>query len=116
MKRLDSNAKLNLIKLIHTVIWCILAVAIFHIVYAGLFDKVSILTWFCIGLVFVECIILLIYKWKCPLTLLGYRYTDNPTVGFDIFLPTWLAKHNKSIFSILFFAGLALVLWRVLTN
>ena len=97
-------------------IWCVLVTAILYIIYAGIFDRVNMLVWFCIGLVFIECIILLICKWKCPLTILGYRYTDNHDIGFDIFLPAWLAKHNKAIFSILFSVGLALVLWRVLTN
>ena len=116
MKRLSNNTKLNLLRLIHTMIWCILVAAILYILYAGIFDRVNMLVWLCIGLVFIESIILLICKWKCPLTLLGYRYTNNHAIGFDIFLPTWLAKHNKAIFSVLFSVGLALVLWRVLIN
>ena len=90
-----------------------MAAAILYILYAGIFDRVSILVWFCISLIFIECIILLIYKWKCPLTIMGHKYTDNPYVGFDIFLPRWLAKNNKVIFSILYIIGIALVLWRV---
>jgi len=110
----DNVANLNLIKLIHTLIWFILASAIMYILYAGIFDRINILVWFCIGLVLIECIILLICKWKCPLTLLGYKYTDDPYIGFDIFLPTWLAKNNKVIFSVLFIIGLVLILWRIL--
>ena len=116
MKRLDKNAKLMLIKLIHTAIWFIFASAIVYVLYAGVFDRINVLVWLCIGLVFMEAIILLIYKWKCPLTVLGYKYADDLRVGFDIFLPQWLAKHNKIIFSALFFIGLALVLWRVFTR
>jgi len=114
MKRLNKSTKLTLIKLIHTVIWGILVAAILYVLYAGVFDRVNILAWLSIGLVFIECIVLLICKSRCPLTLLGHRYTDNPYVGFDIFLPTWLAKHNKMIFSVLFSIGLILTLWRVL--
>jgi len=105
--------KLILIKLIHTAIWCVMVAAVFYIIYAGIFDRVSILVWLCIGLIMLECLILLICKWRCPLTLLGRKYTDNPEIGFDIFLPQWLAKHNKVIFSALFIIGVALVLWRV---
>jgi len=115
MRKLDKSTKLILIKLIHTAIWFILVAAILYVLYAGIFNRVNRLVWFCIGMIFLECIILLICKSKCPLTLLGHRYTDNPNIGFDIFLPTWLAKHNKAIFSTLFSIGLALVLWRVLT-
>jgi len=114
MKRLDDNKKLILIKLIHTVIWCGFVVAILYILYAGIFDNVNMLVWFCIGLVFVEGIILLVCKGKCPFTLLGYKYTNNPRIGFDIFLPVWLAKYNKTIFAVLFSIGFILVLWRVL--
>jgi len=112
--KLDSGTKLILVKLIHTVVWCVFASAIFYILYAGIFDRVTILVWFCVGLVFIEGIVLFICKWKCPFTLLGQKYTDNTDIGFDIFLPVWLAKNNKVIFSILFFIGLALVLWRAL--
>jgi len=114
MKRLDNHTKIILIKLTHTAIWCIFVAAILYVLYAGIFDKVNMLVWFCIGLVFVEGIILLSFKGKCPLTVLGYKYTDNPHVGFDIFLPVWLAKHNKMIFSMLFVIAVAFVLWRVL--
>ena len=105
-----------MIKSIHTAIWGIFAAAIFYILFAGIFDRVNLLAWICIGLVFVECAVLLIYKWKCPFTLLGQKYTDNHEVGFDIFLPAWLAKHNKTIFGSIFLIGLALVLWRVLVE
>ena len=113
MKRLDNDNKLMLIKIAHTVIWCVFVIAILYILYAGIFDRVSGLVWFCIGLVFIEGIILLIFKGKCPFTLLGYKYANNPEIGFDIFLPAWLAKNNKLIFTSLFFIGLVLVLWRI---
>ncbi|MCL2408905.1 MAG: hypothetical protein FWC96_04730 [Oscillospiraceae bacterium] len=109
-----NNTKLILIKLLHTAIWCVMAAAVFYILHAGIFDRINLLVWFCVGLIFVETIVLLIFKWKCPLTLLGRKYTDNTGVGFDIFLPVWLAKNNKLIFSCLFTVGLVLVLWRVI--
>ena len=111
---MTNNKKLLLIKLLHTAIWCVFVTAIFYILYAGIFDKVNLLVWICVGLVIAEGIILLIFKWKCPFTILGYNYTDNHDVGFDIFLPAWLAKHNKIIFSALFVVGLVFVVWRVI--
>ena len=114
MKRLDNKSKLFLIKFVHTAIWSVLVIAILYVLYAGIFDGVGMLTWFCIGLIIVEGIVLLICKGKCPLTLLAYNYTDNRSVGFDIFLPVWLAEKNKLIFSTVFLVGFMLVLWRVL--
>ena len=113
MKRFDNNSILVLIKLLHTAVWFIFVAAIIYILYAGIFDKVNMLVWICVGLVFVEGIVLLICKWKCPFTLLGHKYTNDHHIGFDIFIPVWLAKNNKTIFSALFAVGFALVLWRV---
>jgi hypothetical protein len=106
--------KLFLIKLAHTAIWCVFVAAILYVLYAGIFDRVNVLVWVCIGLVVIEGVILLVCKGKCPFTIMGYKYTDNPRVGFDIFLPKWLAKYNKIIFTTIFLIGLALVLWRAM--
>ena len=113
-EKLSDHNKLILIKLLHTAIWAVMAAAVFYILYAGLFDRIGLFAWLCVGLILVEAIVLLIYRWRCPLTLIGERYTNERNVGFDIFLPTWLAKHNKTIFTTLFVIGLALVLWRTL--
>jgi len=109
-----DNTKLTQIKLAHTAIWFMFVLAILYILYAGIFDKINALVWLCIGAVVIEGIVLLIFNGKCPFTIAGYKYAVNPQVGFDIFLPLWLAKHNKIIFSTLFIIGLALVAWRVL--
>ncbi|MEH6957806.1 hypothetical protein [Neobacillus drentensis] len=105
--------KLFYIKLLHTIIWFFYVLVIFYIFYTGVFNKVNIYTWTSIGLVIFEGIILMIFKGKCPLTVLGYKYTINPQVGFDIFLPRWLAKHNKMIFGTIFAVGTLLVLFRL---
>jgi hypothetical protein len=108
-----NNLKLFSIKLVHTAMWLIFVSAILYVLYTGIFDKVNVLVWLCIGSVFIEGIVLLIFKGKCPFTIMGYKYADNPQVGFDIFLPAWLAKNNKLIFTTVFVIGLVLVLWRV---
>jgi hypothetical protein len=48
------------------------------------------------------------------LTDVAARYTDARQDNFDIYLPLWLARHNKSIFGTLYAAGLlfALARWR----
>ena len=50
----------------------------------------------------LEVVVLLINRWSCPLTGVAARYTDNRQDNFDIYLPLWLAKHNKLIFGTLF--------------
>jgi len=110
---ISNQRKLVLIKLLHTFVWGVLVVAILTIIYAGLFDRVNTFVWFCIGAVVLEAIVLFVCKWRCPLTLLAGKYADQKHVGFDIYIPNWLAKHNKTIFTSLFLFGLVLVLWRV---
>ncbi len=39
---------------------------------------------------------------RCPLTGLAGRYTTDRADNFDIFLPEWLARHNKLLFGSLF--------------
>lgn len=44
--------------------------------------------------------------WRCPLNPIAARYTEDRRDNFDIFLPEWLARHNKTIFGILCVGGL----------
>ena len=107
--------KLFLIKLIHTIIWLFYVFIIGYILYASIRNIINSYLFIAIGFVVLEGIILLIFKWKCPLTVIGYKYSDNHEVGFDIFLPKWLAKHNKSIFTSIFAIGVIITIYRLLT-
>ena len=89
------SKKLFLIKLIHTIIWFFYVCVIFYINYAAIYNKIDCYLWVAIGLVVIEGFVLMTFKGKCPLTVLGYKYSDNQDVGFDIFIPKWLAKNNK---------------------
>jgi hypothetical protein len=92
------------IKLLHTVIWtllagCILALPVLarrkHFRAA---TAISIIVW-------IECAIVVLNGWKCPLTDWAALYTADRAANFDIFLPLWLAAYNKIIFGSLFFFG-----------
>ncbi|NHC43031.1 hypothetical protein G6549_24345 [Bacillus sp. MM2020_1] len=107
------NKKLFFIKLLHTIIWAFYVLIIFYISYAGVYNKVTSFTWIAIGLVIIEGIILMLFKGKCPLTIMGNRYTDNHEVGFDIFLPRCLAKYNKMIFTSIYVIGVLTVVYRL---
>ena len=110
-KKNDTN--LFLVKIVHTLIWVFFVGVIAYIVYAGLTDKITDYVWIAIGLVVFEGILLLMTDWKCPLTLIARRYTDRKEDNFDIFLPNWLARNNKFIFTTIFAIGVVLVVWRV---
>jgi len=100
---------LTTIKLLHTMVWAILAGSIVVLPLAGVlrrFRWTAILT----GLVLLECGVLAVNRGRCPLSDLAQRFTDSHADNFDIYLPNWLAQYNKVIFGVLFIAGELVVL------
>ena len=61
-----------------------------------------------------ECLVLVLNRMRCPLTDLAARHTEDRRDNFDIHLPLWLARHNKTVFGSLYLLGLLLLGWRVL--
>lgn len=107
--------KLRIIKFIHTLVWLFFVTVIFYVLYCGIFNDINVFTWIAIALVVAEGIVLAIFKMFCPLTLLARKYSDSEKDNFDIYLPNWLAKYNKQIFTSIFIIGLVIVLIRVLS-
>ncbi len=103
------------IKAAHTAVWLFFAGCIVAIPIAaaqGEFFRGAVLS----GLVLVECAVLAVNRGRCPLTDLAGRYTDERRDNFDIYLPLWLARHNKTIFGSLFVAGELFLLARWLAS
>lgn len=101
-----NDTSLIVVKSVHTVLWaffvaCIIGapIAAWH----GNFRVSGVL----IGFVAIEALVLLMNNWACPLTGVAARYTERRADNFDIYLPLWLAKHNKSIFTPLYVLGAA---------
>jgi hypothetical protein len=106
---IERHSLLVLVKLLHTAIWAFLAGVILALPVLGLrrrFGWALALT----GVVVLECGALLVNGGKCPLTTLAARFSANRADNFDIYLPLWLARHNKTIFGSLFIAGELFVL------
>lgn len=108
------SKKLIYLKLVHTIVWAFYVLIIGYILYAGIINKIDMYLFIAIGSVLVEGIVLVIFKSKCPLTVLGYKYADHHEVGFDIFLPKWLAKNNKVIFGTIYMIGILITIYRLL--
>jgi hypothetical protein len=107
----DSTPKLRRIKLLHTVVWAVMAssiVALPWLGWLGMFRWAFGLTL----LITAECLILALNRGRCPLTDLAGRYTDDRADNFDVYLPLWLARHNKQIFGFLFVIGEVIVVWQ----
>lgn len=108
-----NDTKLFLIKAIHTIIWFFFVSVIAFILYAGVTNTITQYVWMAVGLVVFEGVLLLTNSGKCPLTPIARKYTDRKEDNFDIFLPKWLARNNKFIFTTIFAIGVVLVVWRV---
>jgi hypothetical protein len=98
---LNNAHKLILIKGIHTLIWVFYNFVIFYMLYAAITGRLDSWLMICYGFVLLEGLILLTFRFVCPLTLLARRYSNDQNVNFDIFLPSWLAQHTKRIYTTL---------------
>jgi len=100
-----------MVKMVHTIIWAILAACILAIPVFGWAEMYRQALWLT-GIVLVEILVLVFNGWQCPLSGVAARHTDDRRDNFDIYLPAWLARHNKIIFGSLFVAGEVFVILR----
>ena len=108
--------KLTIIKIIHTGIWVFFNVVLFYLFYAVITNKIDEWVWICIGLILMEGLVLLLFKKMCPITVIARKYSDSTKDNFDIFLPNWLAKHNKLIYTTFFVFILILLIYRLISG
>jgi hypothetical protein len=97
---------LKAIKAAHTLAWAVLAGVVLAIPLASWRGAHRTAAWLA-AIIAGEVVVLLIFKGRCPCTLLAARYTDDRRDNFDIYLPVWLARNNKLIFGSLYVAGVA---------
>ena len=96
---MDSNTKLILIKVIHTLIWIFFNFVIFYMLYAAIANKIDVWLWIGYGLIVLEGIALLTFKLQCPLTLMARKYSNSTEDNFAIYLPNWLSKYTMLIYT-----------------
>jgi hypothetical protein len=108
-RKAAATTALRAVKLAHTLAWagfagCIFALPVasargHHALAAGLGAIVAL-----------EVAVLAVNAWRCPLTAVAARYTDDRRANFDIYLPEWLARYNKQVFGPLYLGGVAFAL------
>ena len=93
--------RLLAVKVAHTIVWALLVACILGIPVAAWQNRFA---WAAAlaAIIAIEGIVLIANGWRCPLTDLAGRYTDDRRDNFDIYLPLWLARHNKTIFTTIF--------------
>ena len=112
----NTKEKLLLIKSLYTAVWIFFNIVIFYLLYAVLINKIDKWIWIGLGLFVMEGLVLVIFKMICPLTIIAGKYSDSAKENFDIFLPNWLAKYNKTIYSSLLGIIIAILIFRLLMD
>jgi hypothetical protein len=110
---MTNKNKLILVKLLHTVVWLFFNVVIFYLLYAVIVNKIDIWVWICLGLILLEGAVLLVFKKMCPITLIARKYSDSPNHNFDIYLPEWLAKYNKLIYTTIVIIAVIILIFQL---
>ncbi len=112
---MQSSTKLILVKLAHTIVWLSFNFGIFYMLYAALANKLDVWLLLGYGIICVEGIILLILRSVCPITIFARKYSTSTKDNFDIFLPNWLAKNNKLIYTCILVVIIFITLYQFLT-
>ncbi len=100
------------LKTLHTFIWVVMTIAnftAFYFAYNGIYDYRF---WTPALILILEIITVIVNKWTCPITPIAGKYTANRDANFDIYLPLWLAKYNKEIFSIIILIEILVVVFK----
>lgn len=107
----ERSRILSRIKMLHTAVWLFFVICILAIPVAAAWRRffwAEVLA----GTVFLECAVLTFNRGRCPLTELASRYTDDRAPNFDIYLPKWVARHNKALFGSIFIADILFLTWQ----
>ena len=107
-------SQLTLIKIIQTIVWIFFNVVLFYMAYAVIVNKIDRLVWIGVALIVLEGVVLLIFSKMCPLTIIARKYSDSTKNNFDIYLPDWLAKYNKLIYTTFFIIIVVGIFYRTL--
>jgi hypothetical protein len=94
-------------------IWAFFNVVIFYLGYAVIANKIDRLVWIGLGFFALEGIILLVFKNQCPLTIIARRYSESNKSNFDIYLPDWLARYNKLIYTSILLIIIIILIYQV---
>ncbi len=109
------HIRLTIIKIIHTIIWIFFNIVIFYMLYAVIANKLDKWLWIGYALIILEAITLLIFRLSCPLTLIARKYSNSTKDNFDIYLPEWLARYNKQVYTGLMTIIFVLTIYRLIT-
>lgn len=113
MKR---KSKLTCVRLLHTITWFALLLAVMYCLYSAITWNFTILSFGCSVLILIEAVIMYKNKGNCPFQRWAGKYTKDRDPGFDIFLPKWVVKYNTKLFIVLYILVILVTLCQVIVN
>ena len=84
--------------------------------YEVIANKIDSFFWIGVGFIIIEFLVLLYFKMICPLTIIAKKYSTSNKENFDIYLPNWLAKYNKQIYTTFFIIIIIGFIYRILNK
>ncbi len=112
--RLSDAQMLFAIRLAHTVIYVVNGAACFVLLYAAITWQAGTWLWVALGLVAFEAVIMVTYRFRCPISPYAERYGAKPD-GFiyDVFIPTVFSRYTFEFFSavVLLAGAIAALRW-----
>lgn len=102
------------IKLIHSLLFILIAVCTIYVLVTAALDQITALTWWAFGIVLVELLVLILNNWRCPLTKLAEQKGAEVGSVADLFLPTWLSDHLFAIFGMVLTVASLLLVWQLI--
>jgi hypothetical protein len=112
-KNNHTHLLLSTIRLIHSIIWIVMTMAVFYVFYSGISKNSTPFSWAGAALILVEGAALLIGKGECPLHLYALQLTGKDKIN-DTYLPQWFFfKGYKIIFTLIYLVGLLLMLFQL---
>lgn len=78
-------------------------------------NKIDLWVWVCLACIVVEGLVLVIFKKICPVTIMARKYSDSQEPNFDIYLPKWLAKYNKEIYTTIVLVAIVILIFRLVS-
>lgn len=102
------------IKLIHALLFLVIAVCTVYIFYSAVSDQITKFTCIAFGIAAGEMLVLLFNNWQCPLTDLAEEKGAEMGSVADLFLPEWFSDYLFIIFGIVFVVSCLLLAWQLI--
>lgn len=105
-----DQTKLAIVKVVHTVIYIVMANATLYVFVAGVMGLHDGVVWTAVGLVALEAVVFFGNGMRCPLTTLAQKYGDPSGHVGDTLFPEACTRYTFRVFGTLFVVGLLLIL------